>query len=313
MAAGPSSRAKSRIIRNLYPSEYAMAYYAQLVLNGVIAGSIYALFAVGLTLVYGVFRFINFAHGELIAWGAYLVLLFALPPISLPLYLALIPAIGGTVLIGVAQDRFVYRHLLQGHRITLLIASIGVSYFLRNTLRLIWGSDLMTYGIRPVRGIQFAGLSITPTQLLMAGTAVLFLIILFVLLTRTLLGKSLRAVADNMELAAIMGMPMQRVRVTVWVLAALFAAVGGFLLALDTNLEPAMGMTNMIKSFAAVLLGGAGNVWGALLGGLFIGMAENIGVAFFSPGYKDFISFALIFLLLILRPQGIFGVLTGMR
>jgi len=290
-----------------------VTYYAQLVLNGVIAGSIYALFAVGLTLVYGVFRFINFAHGELIAWGAYLVLFFVSPPVPLPVYVAVLPAVMGTILIGVAQDRFVYRHLLQGNRITLLIASIGVSYFLRNAIRLIWGSDLMTYGIRPVRGMEFAGLSVTPTQLLMVGAAVLFLSALFLLLTRTLLGKSLRAVSDNMELAAIMGISMGRIRLTVWALAALFAGVGGFLLGLDTSLEPAMGMTNMIKSFAAVLLGGAGNVYGALLGGLFIGIAENVGVAFFSPGYKDFISFAVIFLLLILRPKGIFRVLTGMR
>jgi len=290
-----------------------MTYYAQLVLNGVIAGSIYALFAVGLTMVYGVFRFINFAHGELIAWGAYLVLLFMHPPISLPLYLAVLPALLATVAIGVVQDRYVYQPLIHGNRITLLIASIGVSYLLRNAIRLIWGSDLMTYGIRPVRGILFAGLTITPTQILMIGAAVFFLSALYFLLTRTMLGKSLRAVADNMELAAIMGINMKRVSLTVWVFASLFAGTGGFLLALDTSLEPVMGMTNMIKAFAAVLLGGAGNVWGALLGGLFIGIAENIGVAFFSPGYKDFISFALIFLLLILRPKGIFGVLAGVR
>jgi len=290
-----------------------MTYYAQLVLNGVIAGSIYALFAVGLTMVYGVFRFINFAHGELIAWGAYLVLLFMHPPISLPLYLAVLPALLATAAIGVIQDRYVYQPLIHGNRITLLIASIGVSYLLRNAIRLIWGSDLTTYGIRPVRGIMFAGLSITPTQILMISAAVFFLSALYFLLTRTMLGKSLRAVADNMELAAIMGINMKRVSLTVWILASLFAGAGGFLLALDTNLEPMMGMTNMIKAFAAVLLGGAGNVWGALLGGLFIGIAENIGVAFFSPGYKDFISFALIFLLLILRPKGIFGVLAGVR
>ena len=290
-----------------------MTYYAQLVLNGVIAGSIYALFAVGLTMVYGVFRFINFAHGELIAWGAYLVLLFMHPPISLPLYLAVLPALLATMAIGVVQDRYVYQPLIHGNRITLLIASIGVSYLLRNAIRLIWGSDLMTYGIRPVRGILFAGLSITPTQILMIGAAVFFLSALYFLLTRTMLGKSLRAVAEHIELAAIMGINMKRVSLPVWVLASLFGGAGGFLLALDTSLEPMMGMPNMIKAFAAVLLGGAGNVWGALLAGLFIGIAENIGVAFFSPGYKDFISFALIFLLLILRPKGIFGVLAGVR
>lgn len=293
--------------------ESPVTYYLQLFLNGIIAGSIYALFAVGLTMVYGVFRFINFAHGELIAWGAYLVLLFSGPPVSLPIYLAAIPAMAFTVLIGLAQDHFVYRPLRHGNRISLLIASIGLSYLLRNGIRLIWGSDLMTYGLKPARGIFFAGLSITPTQAAMMAAAVVFLGGLYLILTRTLLGKSLRAVADNMQLASIMGISMKRVSMTVWVLASVFAGVGGTLLALDTNLEPMMGLINLIKAFAAVLLGGAGNVWGALLGGLCIGISENIGVAFFSPGYKDFVSFALIVLLLLFKPRGIFGIGGGVR
>lgn len=290
-----------------------MTYYAQLLLNGIIAGSVYAMFAVGLTMVYGVFRFINFAHGELIAWGAYLVLLFILPPFSLPLYVAAFPALLLTILVGLAQDRFVYGPLRNSSRITLLIASIGLSYFLRNGLRLIWGSDLQTYGLMPARGFVLAGLSITPAQIAMMAAALFFLGGLYLLLTRTLLGKSLRAVADNMELARIMGIDIRKVSVSVWVLASLFSGAGGILLAVDTSLEPMMGLVNLIKAFAAVLLGGAGNVWGALLGGLFIGVTENLGVAFFSPGYKDFISFALIIVLLLFRPRGIFSLSGGVR
>ncbi|MEA3358060.1 MAG: branched-chain amino acid ABC transporter permease [Thermodesulfobacteriota bacterium] len=290
-----------------------MTYYVQLVLNGVIAGSIYALFAVGLTMVYGVFRFINFAHGELIALGAYLTLLFTQNIFSLPLYYAVFPALIVTISIGLAQERYIYRPLRHGNRISLLIASIGLSYLLRNGIRIVWGSDLMTYGLKPSRGMEFVGLIITQVQVLMVAAAVLFLCGLYFLFTRTMLGKSLRAVADNMELADIMGINMNRVSMTVWTLASVFAGVGGILLALDTNLEPLMGLTNMIKAFAAMLLGGSGNVWGALLGGLFIGIFENVGVAFFSPGYKDFISFAVIILVLLIRPKGIFGALTGVR
>ena len=290
-----------------------MIYYLQLILNGIIAGSIYALFAVGLTMVYGVFRFINFAHGELIAWGAYLALLFTQTLFSLPIYYAVLPALALTIAIGLAQERYVYRPLRHGNRISLLIASIGLSYLLRNAIRIIWGSDLMTYGLKPTRGLTFAGLSITGTQISMMAAAVLFLGGLYFLFTRTVLGKSLRAVADNMELAVIMGIDMKRVSLAVWSLASVFAGVGGILLALDTNLEPLMGLANMIKAFAAMLLGGAGNVWGALLGGLFIGIAENVGVAFVSPGYKDFISFAIIILVLLFRPKGLFGILGGVR
>jgi branched-subunit amino acid ABC-type transport system permease component len=290
-----------------------MEYYAQLVLNGIIAGAIYAMFAVGLTMVYGVFRFINFAHGELIAWGAYLALFFTRSPFSWPIYAAALPAVVITAGLGLAQDRFVYSKLRQGNRITLLIASIGLSYLLRNAIRLIWGSDLQTYGLMPVRGILFAGLSITPAQIAMMAAAIVFLGTLYFILTRTLLGKSLRAVADDMTLAQIMGVTIKKVSVAVWVLAAVFSAVGGILLAVDTNLEPLMGLANLIKAFAAVLLGGAGNVWGALLGGLVIGVAENLSVAFISPGYKDFIAFALIILMLLFRPRGIFGIMGGVR
>ena len=290
-----------------------MEYYLQLALNGLVAGSIYALFAVGLTMVYGVFRFINFAHGELITWGAYLTLFFAGPAVGLPLYAAALPALLLTVAIALAQDLLVYRHLRQGNRVTLLIASIGLSYLLRNGVRLFWGSDLLTYGLKPARGYLLGPLSITPAQLGMVGGALLFLGFLYGLLTRTLVGKTLRAASDNLELAAVMGIDLRRVSLTVWVLAAAFAGAGGILLAVDTNLEPLMGLTNLIKAFAAVLLGGAGNVWGALLGGLFIGLAENLGVAFFSPGYKDFISFAVIILVLLFRPQGLFAVFSGVR
>ena len=232
---------------------------------------------------------------------------------SLPIYYAVLPALVLTITIGLAQERYVYRPLRHGNRISLLIASIGLSYLLRNAIRLIWGSDLMTYGLKPTRGLAFAGLSITGTQISMMAAAVLFLGGLYFLFTRTMLGKSLRAVADNMELAVIMGINMKRVSLAVWCLASVFAGVGGILLALDTSLEPLMGLTNMIKAFAAMLLGGAGNVWGALLGGLFIGIAENVGVAFVSPGYKDFISFAVIILVLLFRPKGLFGILGGVR
>jgi len=288
-------------------------YYVQLLTNGIIAGSIYAMFAVGLAMVYGVFKFINFSHGELITWGAYLTLMFSSPLFSLPLYFAAIPALVITVGIGLAQDFFVYRPLRQSNPIAILIASIGLSYLLRNAIRLCWGSDLQTFDLPLSKGLIFWGIYITKTQILMMLSALLFFGILYFLLTKTMLGKSLRAVSDNMELSSIMGINMKKVTCTIWVLASVFAGSGGILLALDTNLDPMMGMNNLIKAFAAVLLGGAGNIWGALIGGLFIGIAENISVAFISPDYKDFIAFGLIFILLLFKPRGIFGIAGGVR
>ena len=288
-------------------------YYLQLILNGLIAGGVYALFAVGLTMVYGTFRFINFAHGELIAWGAYGVLLFASEPIGLPLWAAALPAVALTCAIGLAQDRFVYKPLKDSHAVTLLISSIGLSFFLRSLLVLCFGSDLMTYGAGISEGYEIFGLVVTKVQLGMLGMALLFMFGLYLLFTRTLLGKALRAVSDSQELALIYALPMKKVRLAVWILASFFAASGGIMQGLDTSLEPMMGLTNLIKAFAAVLLGGAGNVFGALIGGVFIGVAENLSIAFFDPGYKDFIAFSVIILMLLVRPQGIFAVGGGVR
>jgi branched-subunit amino acid ABC-type transport system permease component len=288
-------------------------FYLQLLTNGVIAGSLYALFAVGLTLVYGVFRFINFAHGELIAWGAYLALLFSAPPFSLPLAAAMVPAVVITVGIGLLQDRLVYNPLRASGSISLLIASIGLSFFLRSTLQLFFGSDLRSYGVGLVRGVNFNGIIVTWVQLAILVTACVFLGFLYWLLKHTLLGKALRAVSDNRDLALIMGLPMTRIHTVVWTMASAFAAAGGILLALDTNLEPLMGLGNLIKAFAAVLLGGAGNVWGALAGGMFIGLAENLSVPFLSPGYKDFIAFAVVIVMLLFRPRGLFAHAEGVR
>lgn len=286
------------------------AYYLQLMTNGVIAGAVYALFAVGLTLVYGVFRFINFAHGELIAWGAYLTLAFSA---LIPFGMAVFPALTITVLMALAQERYVYAPLRKRSGITLLIASIGLSYLLRNLLRLLWGSDLQSFGFEAAMGLTFLGVTVSWTQLAMFIAAFLFLAFIWALLKFTMLGKALRAAADSIELAEIMGVDMNRVGAAVWIISAVFAAAGGILIAIDTNLEPMMGMANLLKAFAAVLLGGPGNVWGALLGGLLLGTAENVGVAFFSPGYKDAVSFAVIIIILLLRPGGIFAIMKGMR
>ncbi len=289
-------------------------YYLQLLINGIVAGGVYALFAVGLTMVYSIFRFINFAHGELIAWGAYGVLLFTSPPFGLPLWLAILPAILLVTAIALLQNRLVFAPLRNSRPVTLLIASIGLSFLLRSFLQLYFGSDLRSYETGFYESIELGGLLISNVQLGMLCLSILFFIILHLLLTRTLTGKSMRAVSDSMELAAIYGISTKKVSIFVWIISAVFAASGGFLLALDTSLDPMMGLTFMIKAFAAVLLGGVGNVWGALLGGLCIGIIENMGTAFISPGYKDLTAFLLIIVILLFRPQGILGsVAKGVR
>jgi len=282
-------------------------YYLQLLINGIIAGGVYALFAVGLTMVYSTFRFINFAHGELIAWGAYGVLLFSSSPFNFPLVLAFGLAVILVVALALLQHRLVFSPLKNSQPVTLLIASIGLSFLLRSFLQLYFGSDLRSYETGYFGTFAVGEILVTQVQFAMFVLSLLFFVVLHLLLTKTIIGRSMRAVSDSMELAGIYGISTRRVSTFVWVISAVFAASGGFLLALDTSLDPMMGLTFMIKAFAAVLLGGVGNVWGALVGGLSIGVVENLGTAFISPGYKDVTAFVLILIILLFRPQGIFA------
>ncbi len=290
-----------------------MTYLLELFVTGVAAGGTYALFAVGLTMVYGTYRFINFAHGELIAWGAYGVLLFLLPPFALALWVAIPLSLILTTGIALGTERLAFRPLEKHHPVTVLIASIGASFVLRSILHLAFGADHRSYQLHLDGVAVIAGLRITYVQIAMMACALIFFAGLYLLLRYTLLGKSMRAVSDNPELAGIFGLPLAQVRRTVWALGAVFAAVGGILLGLDSSLDPFMGLSSLIKAFAAVLLGGVGNVFGALLGGLAIGIAENMGTAVISPGYKDLIAFAIIIVMLLFRPQGLFAPRGGVR
>jgi len=284
-----------------------MEFLLQSILNGVLAGCIYALFAMGLTLIYGVLNFVNFAHGELIMWGAYFLFLLMEKPIKIPFLLALAPALFLTILLALGMDRFVFKPLRHANRLTLLIAALGLSFLLRNGAQFFWGADIKTYGFEIKRGTRILGVSITPNQIVIILTAVICIVVLYLLLYRSRLGKSMRAVSDNLELARVMGIDAKRTIRSAWVIAALLAGAGGILLALDTNLQPGMGLINLVKAFAATLLGGGGNIWGALWGGILIGLAENLGVLVISPGYKDAIAFGIMVVMLLLRPSILFG------
>ncbi len=284
-----------------------MEYLLQSILNGILAGCIYALFAMGLTLIYGVLNFVNFAHGELIMWGAYFLYLLMEKPIGLPLFLAFIPALLLTMILGLGTDRFVFRPLRQANRLTLLIASLGVSFLLRNGAQFFWGAEIRTYGFEIKRGMRFWGVSITSNQVAIIIASLVCIILLYLLFYRSRLGKSMRAVSDSLELARVVGIDSKRAIQLTWIIASLLAGLGGILLALDTNLQPGMGLINLVKAFAATLLGGVGNLWGALLGGIVIGLAENLGVLMISPGYKDAIAFGIMVFMLLIRPSVLFG------
>jgi branched-chain amino acid transport system permease protein/neutral amino acid transport system permease protein len=261
----------------------------------------------GLTLIYGVLNFVNFAHGELIMWGAYFLYFLMGKPFRLPLPIALIPALLLTIILGIGMDRFVFKPLRTANRLTLLIAALGLSFLLRNGAQLLWGAELRTYGFEIKRGLRILGISITLNQVAIILTSIFCIVFVYLLFHRSRLGKSMRAVSDNLELARVVGIDSKHTIQFAWVIASVLAGVGGILLALDTNLQPGMGLINLVKAFAATLLGGVGNIWGALLGGIIIGLAENLGVLVISPGYKDAIAFGIMVLLLLIRPSVLLG------
>ncbi|MCE5281641.1 MAG: branched-chain amino acid ABC transporter permease [Deltaproteobacteria bacterium] len=285
----------------------SIPYYLQTLLNGVLAGSIYALFAMGLTLIYGVLNFVNFAHGELIMWGAYFLYLAMAEPLALPLWAAVPLALAMTALLGAAMDFAVFRPLRRANRLTLLIAAIGLSFFLRNAAQLFWGAQVRTYGFEIRQGYRWLGMTLTPQQLAIIIIAPVCIFGVYLLFFKSRTGKSMRALADDLDLSRISGIYAQKVILSAWLVSSLLAGVGGILLALDTNLHPEMGVVNLIKAFAATLIGGVGNLWGALIGGLIIGLAENVAVLFISPGYKDAVAFVIMVLILLARPYVVVG------
>ena len=272
----------------------------QLCINGLIAGGIYALFAVGLTMLYGMLNFINFAHGELIMLGAFFVYMLTTTPLHLPLLIGIPLAIVVIAGLGLVMDR-AFKPLRRSGKLTLLIASIGLSFFLRNLAHTIWGAQLRTYDVPLQRGIWIGSLVITPNQIAIIVTAFVSMCLLYVLLKKTKIGKAMRASSDNLDLADVSGIHVDRVITVVWIIGSILAGIGGMLLALDTNLHPEMGAINLIKGFAAAILGGVGNIPGAILGGFLVGLAENIGIWYINPGYKDAIAFGIIIIVLLTR------------
>jgi len=212
-----------------------------------------------------------------------------------------------TVLLGLGSDRLIFKPLRKANRLTLLITSLGLSFLLRNGAQLFWGAEIRTYGLEIKKGMRVLGVSITSNQVAIIVVSVLCIFLLYLFFYKSRMGKSMRAISDDLELARVMGIPSDRTIQWTWVIASSLAGLGGILLALDTNLHPGMGLINLVKAFAATLLGGVGNLWGALFGGMVIGLAENISIWILSPGYKDAIAFGIMVVMLLFRSSAVFS------
>lgn len=286
-----------------------IAVFLQQVVNGVTIGVVYALIAIGLTLVFGILDVINFAHGEFYMLGAFLTYGLTVG-LGLDYFAALALTIAGTAAAGLLAERFAVRPLQGRHMFTVVLSTLGLSIFLQNGALLVWGPDPreieLAWGGRP---LLLGGVVITRLRLAVLATGAVLILALTWFIRRTTWGMALRAVAGNRDAAALMGIPVDRVHAITFALGAALAGVAGGLLGAMFTIEPSMGEWAVVKAFSVVIMGGMGSVPGAVLGGVILGVAENLGAGFLPGGssYKDGIGYAILILVLLYRPQGLFG------
>ncbi|MBC2703084.1 branched-chain amino acid ABC transporter permease [Desulfobacula sp.] len=299
---------------------------AELIVYGIVLGSIISLGAIGLTLVYGIIRFANFAHGDLMSAGAYIALFItsvALPWTGLPhttfgpfsfgwemvIAFPVSMLIVGGVAIGL--DQILYQKLRNknSNAVIMAMSSLGASFIIRMIILILWGSDFFFYRpgvLRPA--IEFPlGIKIRPDQILILFIVFLLITGLHLFLKMTKMGKAMRATADNMELAKVSGIDTEKIIIWTWCIGGALAAAGGILYGIDVQLHPAMGWNFLIPLFAATILGTIGNMYGALIGGLIIGISQQVSTAFIMPTYKPAVAFVIMILILLFRPKGLFS------
>lgn len=297
----------------------------QVLADGLVVGSIVSLGAIGLTLTFSILRFSNFGHGELLAWGAYLALSALgwfqtlvgggpFGPLSFgwPLLLSLAAAVLGTVGLALAVDALLFRRLRAQGAITLVIASFGAALALRNLLFFFYGgipqyySEALQMAIPLLPRSVYGGLRITPDQIFVLGLTLATVVAVHLFLSRSTLGRAMRATSINPQLVRVCGIDPERVLRATWVLGGVLAAVAGVLAGLTVQLRPTLGQDLLLPLFAAAILGGIGSVWGAVLGGLIVGLAESAAVMWIGAEYRAAASFVVLILILLARPTGLF-------
>lgn len=281
----------------------------QLLINGIIAGSIYALVAVGFSLIYATNRFVHFAHGGFVTVSAYLIYTF-FSLWGLNFYVSALLTIIVAGFLGWLVYKLVYTPLKKrkASNAVLLIASVGLLILLENLMLLIFGADVKSLGyIKIKKGIEILGGIITPLQIVIVVLVVVLLLILWFFMKKTRLGKTMRAVADNPNLSNIIGINAKRICYLSFIIGTALAGIAGILVALEQNIEPIMGTGLMIKGFTGAIIGGVTSVPGSILGSYLLGLVENFGIWFLPSGYKDAIAFVLLFLFLLFKPTGILG------
>jgi len=282
----------------------------QLLFNGLSMGAVYALIALGVVLIINAIDLVNFAHGEVVMLGAFVVITSL--SVSLPLPLAIISGIVFMVPFGFLFHRIAYHRLrhMPGH--TVVVCTIGISLFLRNVALLIWGAT--PFVMPPVAGnvpINFLGAAIMPQFIVIIIVATVLIAAQHYFFKSTMLGKKMQATAQDSEAATLMGIKVNRMTIVTFIYASMLAAIAGILAAPITFVEPFMGQTVGLKAFCAIIIGGFGSIPGALVGGLIVGLVEIFAAGYISSAYRDAFPFLVMFIILMVKPEGLFGQKIG--
>ncbi|MBI3333478.1 MAG: branched-chain amino acid ABC transporter permease [Candidatus Omnitrophica bacterium] len=297
-------------------------FFLQQFINGLAIGSIYALIALGYTMVYGIIQLINFAHGEIFMAGAYLglaaiLLIGSIGPIgaaagaapALSLVLTILTAAAGCALLGLAVERVAYRPLRQAPKLSVLITAIGVSFFLQNAVMLSFGAqDRYVPPLLPVLHARIGSVTVTLMQGIVLAVSLMLMMGLQGIVYGTALGRAMRATAQDPLAARLMGIPVNRIIAVTFAMGSALAGVGGVLFGLTySTINFHDGYLTGLKAFTAAVLGGIGNIPGAMLGGLLLGFLEGFAAAYLSTQWKNVVAFTVLVLVLILRPRGLLG------
>ncbi|MBW4690180.1 MAG: branched-chain amino acid ABC transporter permease [Lyngbya sp. HA4199-MV5] len=280
--------------------------FAQLLVNGLAVGSIIALAAIGLTLTYGILRLSNFAHGDFMTLGAYLTLVANTA--GLNIWLAMLLGAVMTVIAVLVSEKLIWSPMRarRASSTTLVIISIGLALFLRNGIILVWGGGNQSYNLPVSEALPILGLRIAYYDVVVTVLAVLAIVALHYLLQNTRIGKAMRAVADDIDLARVTGINVDRVVIWTWIIAGGLTALSGSMLGLVEAVRPNMGWFLILPLFAAVILGGIGNPYGAIAGAIVIGIAQEVSTYWLPTEYKLGVALVIMLLVLLFRPQGIF-------
>ena len=285
-----------------------MDVFLQQLINAIKVGSIYAVIALGYTMVYGIIKLINFAHGEMMMFGAYFAFVLATTT-PLPFIVVLLLSMGLTALLGILIEKIAYAPLRKAPRLSVLITAIGMSLFLQNLAQIIWGADPKRMpAVDLFDAIKIGNITIDAITIVTVGLSVLFMVALQLFVKYTKPGKAMRAVSEDKDAAALMGINVNNTITLTFAIGTGLGALGGVLYSVAyTKIEFVMGVMPGLKAFVAAVLGGIGFMPGAMLGGFIIGLIENMTKAYISTAWADGIVFLVLIIVLLVKPSGIMG------